>query len=162
MNIKRIEGRVITDDSYYDFLPVPGKWLWEDSGNYYGAGAYGLSVFDNSYEIHFNTTDTSEAVITKIIPAECNYEFSNRLKISGTSDEGYIIALPYSSDAVLEGTIPANLEDFVLKASIPDPPYIISKILTNRLSEAGIAVSGNPTTIRSEQITASGRYNRYY
>jgi D-alanyl-D-alanine carboxypeptidase/D-alanyl-D-alanine-endopeptidase (penicillin-binding protein 4) len=153
LNIKRIEGRVISDDTYYDFLPVPAKWLIEDSGNYYGAGAYGLSVFDNSYEIHFNTTDTSEAVITKIIPDECNYDLSNRLKISGSSDEGNIIALPYSSDAVLEGTIPANLKDFVLNASIPDPPYIISKILTNRLHEAGITVSVDPTTIRSEQIT---------
>ena len=35
--------------------PVPAKWLWEDAGNYYGAGAYGLSVFDNTYEIHFKT-----------------------------------------------------------------------------------------------------------
>jgi D-alanyl-D-alanine carboxypeptidase/D-alanyl-D-alanine-endopeptidase (penicillin-binding protein 4) len=152
LNIKRIEGRVISDDTYYDFLPVPAKWLIEDSGNYYGAGAYGLSVFDNNYEIHFNTTDTSEAVITKIIPDECNYDLSDRLKISGTSDEGNIIALPYSSYAVLEGTIPANLEDFVLNASIPDPPYIISKILTNRLSEADITVSEDPTTVRSEQI----------
>jgi len=34
---------------------VPAKWLWEDEGNYYGAGAYGLSVFDNTYEIHLKT-----------------------------------------------------------------------------------------------------------
>ena len=42
LGIKRIKGRVITDDSYYDYLPVPAKWLWEDEGNYYGAGAYGI------------------------------------------------------------------------------------------------------------------------
>src|ERR1035437_6059759 len=42
LGIKKIKGRVITDDSYFDFLPVPAKWLWEDQGNYYGGGAYGL------------------------------------------------------------------------------------------------------------------------
>ena len=42
----------MTDDSYYDFLPVPPKWLWEDIGNYFGAGVYGLSAFDNTVEIH--------------------------------------------------------------------------------------------------------------
>jgi serine-type D-Ala-D-Ala carboxypeptidase/endopeptidase (penicillin-binding protein 4) len=71
LGIKKITGKVITDDSYYDFLPVPGKWLWEDAGNYYGAGAYGLSVFDNLYEIHFKTlSDSTLPVIKKIFPAE--------------------------------------------------------------------------------------------
>ena len=50
--IKSVDGKVITDDSYFDFLPVPAKWQWEDIGNYYGAGVYGLSVFDNTVEIH--------------------------------------------------------------------------------------------------------------
>ena len=72
--IKKIRGRVITDDSYYDFLPVPAKWLWEDEGNYYGAGAYGLSVFDNTYEIHFQTfADSTLPVIKKFVPAECKF-----------------------------------------------------------------------------------------
>ena len=71
LGIKKIKGRVITDDSYYDFLPVPSKWLWEDEGNYYGAGAYGLSVFDNTYEIHFKTFSGSfSPVIKEIIPDE--------------------------------------------------------------------------------------------
>ncbi len=55
LGIKKIDGGIMTDDSYYDFQPTPAKWLWEDAGNYYGAGVYGLSVYDNSYEIHFNT-----------------------------------------------------------------------------------------------------------
>ena len=31
LGIKRIKGRVITDDSYYDYQPVPATWLWEDA-----------------------------------------------------------------------------------------------------------------------------------
>ena len=42
-----------------------GKWLWEDTGNYYGAGAYGLSVFDNTYEIHFKTFSDSTLPVIK-------------------------------------------------------------------------------------------------
>ena len=29
---EKLDGRVITDDSYFDFLPVHAKWLWEDPG----------------------------------------------------------------------------------------------------------------------------------
>jgi D-alanyl-D-alanine carboxypeptidase/D-alanyl-D-alanine-endopeptidase (penicillin-binding protein 4) len=152
LGIKKIRGRVITDDSYYDYLPVPGKWLWEDTGNYYGAGAYGLSVFDNTYEIHFKTlSDSSLPVIKETIPAECGSELSSFLKASGSEDEGYVFAAPYSSKGWIAGTIPANQDDFVLKASITDPPLFLAKMVNDKLKAEGIKVSGKPTTLRSEK-----------
>jgi D-alanyl-D-alanine carboxypeptidase/D-alanyl-D-alanine-endopeptidase (penicillin-binding protein 4) len=152
LGIKKIKGRVITDDSYYDFLPVPSKWLWEDEGNYYGAGAYGLSVFDNTYEIHFKTFSGSfYPVIKEIIPDECRFELSNFLVASGTTDEGYVFAAPYSKQGWLAGTIPVNQEDFVLKASITDPPLLLAKIMSQKIKAGGIKISDDPTTVRLEQ-----------
>jgi serine-type D-Ala-D-Ala carboxypeptidase/endopeptidase (penicillin-binding protein 4) len=151
LGIRSITGRVITDDSYYDFQPVPAKWLWEDTGNYYGAGAYGLSVFDNSYEIHLKTlTDSSRAVVTQIVPFECSYSLSNWLVSAGSSDEGYVFTAPYSTNGWMAGTIPASMDDFILKASIADPPRLIAKMLTDKLEESAIPVAGDPTTIRLE------------
>ncbi len=150
--IKKIDGRVITDDSYFDYLPVPATWLWEDAGNYYGAGAYGLSVYDNTYEIHFRTTsDSLNQVITGIVPEECRFEFTNWLVAAGSADEGYVFAAPYSTNGWLAGTIPVNKDDFVLKASITDPPLLIAKIVDQKLNEAGIKISGKPTTARLQQ-----------
>ncbi|MCX6256000.1 MAG: D-alanyl-D-alanine carboxypeptidase/D-alanyl-D-alanine-endopeptidase [Bacteroidia bacterium] len=157
LGIRKIEGKVVTDDSYYDFLPVPAKWLWEDAGNYYGAGVYGLSVFDNTYEIHLKTSsDSTQVGINEIVPNECRYEFSNWLVAAGTSDEGYVFAAPYSTIGWLAGTIPVNMEDFVLKASITDPPLLIAKMVTMKLEAAGINISGDPATIRSEQKKLPG------
>lgn len=150
--IRRINGRVISDDSYYDYLPVPAKWLWEDAGNYYGAGAYGLSVFDNTYEIHFRTSaDSLTQQITGITPEECRFEFSNWLVAAGTSDKGYVFAAPYSTNGWLAGTIPENLDDFVLKASIADPPMILAKVFDQKIRASGIEISGSPTTVRLMQ-----------
>jgi len=149
--IRRIKGRVITDDSYYDYQPVPPKWLWEDIGNYYGAGAYGLSVFDNTYEIHFITSsDSLYHVITGVYPEECRVDLKDRLTVSGTEDEGYVFAAPYSNSGWLAGTIPVNQNDFVLKASIQDPPLLLAKIIDKKLREAGIKISDTPTAARLE------------
>ncbi|MGD0756873.1 MAG: D-alanyl-D-alanine carboxypeptidase/D-alanyl-D-alanine-endopeptidase [Bacteroidales bacterium] len=149
LGIKKIKGRVITDDSYFDFLPVPSKWLWEDEGNYYGAGSYGLSVFDNMYEIHFRTTaDSSSPAIERIIPDECKPELSSYLIASGTTDEGYVFAAPYSTKGWLAGKIPVNQIDFVLKASITDPPLLLAKIVNEKLKASGIKISADPTTVR--------------
>jgi D-alanyl-D-alanine carboxypeptidase/D-alanyl-D-alanine-endopeptidase (penicillin-binding protein 4) len=147
--IRKIEGRVITDDSYFDYLPVPAKWLWEDAGNYYGAGAYGLSVFDNTYEIHFRTgRDSSDLIVTEIAPPECKNEFSSLLVAAGTTDEGYVFSAPYNTYSWFSGSIPVNMDDFILKASITDPPLLMAKILTEKLRSEGITVLKDPTTTR--------------
>lgn len=159
--IKRIEGRVITDDTYYDYLPVPAKWLWEDVGNYYGAGAYGLSLYDNTYEIHLRTSsDSLSRVITGFVPVECRFDLSDRMVAAGTDSEGYVFAAPYSTDGWLAGTFPVNKEDFILKASITDPPLLIAKIIDQKLKEAGIKISGEPTTARIQHRLITGQVNR--
>jgi D-alanyl-D-alanine carboxypeptidase/D-alanyl-D-alanine-endopeptidase (penicillin-binding protein 4) len=150
--IKQVEGRIITDDSRYDYQPVPAGWLWEDPGNYYGAGAHGLSVFDNTYEIHFRTgAENSFPVLTRIVPEICRNALTNMLISSGYSDQGYVFAAPYSNSGWIAGSIPVNRDDFVLKASIPDPPLLLAKILDIKLDSAGITVSGNPSTARLEK-----------
>lgn len=152
LGIKRISGKVISDDSYYDFQPAPGKWLWEDTGNYYGAGAFGLSVFDNSYEIHFKTLeDNSLPVMKSIVPDDCSFDLTSFLTAYGTEDEGSVFAAPYSSKGWIAGSIPSNQEDFILKASITDPPQYLAKLVTEKLKAAGIKVRGIPSTLRSEK-----------
>jgi serine-type D-Ala-D-Ala carboxypeptidase/endopeptidase (penicillin-binding protein 4) len=152
LKIREVTGGVITDDSYYDYLPVPAKWLWEDAGNYYGAGAYGLSLFDNTYQIHLRiSTDSTQLYITGITPAECRFEFSNWLVAAGTADKGYVFAAPYSTNGWLAGSLPTNLSDFVLKASIADPPFIMAKLVDQKLRDAGIGVATFPTTTRLMQ-----------
>jgi D-alanyl-D-alanine carboxypeptidase/D-alanyl-D-alanine-endopeptidase (penicillin-binding protein 4) len=158
LGIKKIDGHVITDDSYYNYQPIPAKWLWEDAGNYYGAGAYGLSVFDNTYEIHFKTSaDGLTQVITGIYPEECRFEFANWLEAAGTADEGYVFAAPYSTNGWLAGKIPVNLEDFILEASIADPPLIMAKVIDQKLRSSGISVSHTPSTTRLQQSTINNK-----
>lgn len=150
LGITKIDGRVITDDSRYDFQPVPSKWLWEDIGNYYGAGVYGLSVFDNTYEIHLKSSEENTIpVIMKIIPSGSEPLLTNRLSASGTKNNGFIFASPYGTSGWMSGTVPVNNNDFTLKGAITDPPALLAKLLTNRLEETNIIVRNEPSTVQS-------------
>ena len=150
--IKKIRGRVITDDSYYNYQPVPSKWLFEDVGNYYGAGAYGLSVFDNTYEINLRVkSDSTNPEITGFVPEECRFEFSNQLVSSGTHNEGTVYAIPYSTSGWISGNIPGDSGNYTLRASITDPPLIMAKIIDQKLKAAGITISNAPSTKRLYQ-----------
>ena len=151
LEIKKIKGRVLTDDSYFDYLPVPGKWAWEDIGNYYGAGAYGLSIFDNTIKIHFKTYgEGSIPLTTATEPSVSGIEYSNYLKIHSSADEGegFVFSVPYGTSGWFAGSIPANREDFVLKASLPDPPLFLADLLERMLEEKGIKIINEATTVR--------------
>lgn len=147
--IRKVDGRVISDDSYYDFLPVPSGWQWEDIGNYYGAGVYGLSAFDNSFEIHMQTASGNSPVkISGMIPSEYIYDFENRLTASDTIDEGNIFSAPYNNYGWLAGTIPINKEDFILEGSVADPPLFIANLVNKELEASGIKIREMPSTVR--------------
>lgn len=149
LGIRKIKGGVITDDSYYDYQPVPSKWLWEDMGNYYGAGVYGLSVFDNIIKIHYKTAgEGSIPVITDIQPSGTGMGFKNYLKSYGSSDEGNVFSVPYSYEGWIAGSIPVNTEDFILRASLSDPPLFIANLFEHKLRAAGIKISKGATTTR--------------
>jgi D-alanyl-D-alanine carboxypeptidase/D-alanyl-D-alanine-endopeptidase (penicillin-binding protein 4) len=155
--IKKVSGKVITDDSYYDYEPVAPRWLWEDLGVYYGAGVYGLSVFDNSCRITVKASaDSSSVDILGITPDLYRYSFTNRLKASGSKENWYVYSAPYSTGGWLSGTIPASNEELILDASIADPPLLVSEILNEKLRAEGIETNLIPTTVRLEPESHAG------
>ncbi len=158
--IKEIEGAVVSDALIFNYHPAPGGWAWSDLGNYYGAGAHGICIFDNMYRIHFKTgSEGSKPEITGIEPDIPGLLIENRLTSYGETDNGYVYLEPYGNHAVIRGEIPPGRDDFVLKASIPDPPLLAAYKLQDALKERGIQIHKNPTSLRlSPDIAEVFRY----
>lgn len=53
--ISRIEGDIVADLSLFDSVAIPAGWSSPDIGNYYAAGVYGLSFYDNIVAVTFRT-----------------------------------------------------------------------------------------------------------
>lgn len=145
-NIKAITGNLIMDASVYESQSIPGSWIWEDIGNYFGAGASGISMSDNLYEIHLK----SEAVAGKptqiigIVPKIPNLELTNEvLSSDSNSDEAYVFGSPEENRRVIRGTIPKNQSDFIVKASVPNPASLLASEFRKTLTASGISISGD-------------------
>lgn len=150
--VRKIKGRIITDDSYYDYEPAAPRWLWEDLGVYYGAGVFGLSVFDNSCKIKVRAiTGSNEVKITAVEPALPGFSFANRLKSETDRDNWYVYSAPYSKSGWLSGYIPADTAEYTLDAAIPDPPLLMATMLNDRMMADAIKISGSPATTRTEK-----------
>lgn len=151
--IKKVNGRIIADDSYFDFDPAAPRWLWEDLGASYGAGVFGLSIFDNTCSIKVRPApDSINVEIIDITPGIAGYNLTNRLKTFGSEAKWYLYAAPYSSSGWLSGTIPARNE-YIMKVSIPDPPLMAAQLLLQRMEKEKIKITGTPSTSRIENMT---------
>jgi len=143
--IKVITGNLILDATIYESNTIPNTWVWEDIGNYFGAGASGISVYDNLYEIHLKSGSVSgkPTQIVQVVPEVPNLELTNEVLSSDSNrDEAYVFGSPMENRRVIRGTIPKNQSDFVVKASIPDPSALLAVEFRKKLITSGISLSG--------------------
>lgn len=142
--IKSIDGRVIADGSSFGYNGAPDGWQWSDLGNYYGAGPSGIAVYDNMTQLHFSTSNqlngpTSLDSLTPPIPG---YELDNRVTTyNSSSDNAYIYGAPYANHRFATGKLPRGKNDFIVKASVPDPELLLAQVVENALKAATINVN---------------------
>lgn len=148
-------------DNLFGYSGISNEWTWIDMGNYYAAGAYGISVFDNSYRLYFNTVDRNSS--PKILRTEPEIEglnFINYLELNTTGrDNGYIYGAPFSYNRILRGDIPAGRTAFSIKGDIPDPGLILGEMLASELNKKGIQVKAVETA-QLDYISAINTKNR--
>lgn len=143
--IRNIKGQLRIDLFGRDRIFVPGGWAWDDVGNYYGTGVSDLTFGDNLYEIHFESSKYIPhiAPIRLIKPEMEDLSLENKVFTSAKSGDNTIVyGAPGSWHQSIEGTIPTNQTDFVVKAAMPDPPLIAGQLLIKKMGENGIRISG--------------------
>lgn len=147
-------------DNFFGYNGVSSKWIKEDMGNYFAAGSYGISVFDNTYRLHLNSmrTDTCP-VILKTVPNMRNIIFSNNLGVNYEGkDNGYINGEPFFNHRRLVGDIPAKKTSFVIKGDFPDPGMFLAETLANTLTQNNFKINSIETT---RQQYFQQMYNAY-
>ena len=147
-----IGGAVIGDATAFGTQLSPDTWQYYDIGNYFGAGASGLSLLRNSYRIYFAPGKSvgSPAKFLRCAPAIPGLKFTNEMRTGSASsgDRGFVYATPYTQHAFLRGTIPMGRSSFSIKGSMPDPALTCAQFFSAHLEENGIRTARPATTMR--------------
>jgi D-alanyl-D-alanine carboxypeptidase, serine-type, PBP4 family len=148
--IHTINGSVISDERIFDNEGISRKWLYEDMGSYYGAGCYGISVFDNQYKLALQTGPAGKKPSIKYtLPAIEGLQFHNYLTTANvSSDSSYILGMPWVKERYLYGVVPAGKTHFILRGDIPDPALFLAEYVTSGLLNAGFEITGTPACFR--------------
>jgi D-alanyl-D-alanine carboxypeptidase/D-alanyl-D-alanine-endopeptidase (penicillin-binding protein 4) len=142
--IQRIEGSVILDESEYSLQPIPGGWIWDDIGNYYGAGTWGLNWNENQYDLILKPGKKAGDATTIVrMDPDGGYLLRNNIKTGtkGSGDNGYIYLAPYQTSGYTEGTIPLQEANFTISGSMSHPAPVFGKEMMEVLKKNNVTVS---------------------
>lgn len=144
--IQCIQGSIVADASCFEQRAASPTWLWEDLGNYYGAGAFGLNFHENLYTVSFQLgSKLHEATtITHLYPSIKHLNVVNEVVSGspGSGDQAYIFGEELTMLRHIRGTLPLDHPSFVIKGSMPNPPLCCAQQLKERLEKEGLTIQG--------------------
>jgi D-alanyl-D-alanine carboxypeptidase/D-alanyl-D-alanine-endopeptidase (penicillin-binding protein 4) len=132
---------VIINTERWDAETIPDGWIWQDVGNYYGAGALPINWRENQYDLILKSgNNMGDSVnIVKTNPNLFDYEITSKATAAakGTGDNSFLyLPVMGNKNGVLMGTIPAAQTGFVVSGAMSNPMNQFVKTLVNFLKDS--------------------------
>lgn len=142
-----IDGKIISDASYYGTDGTIHSWAWNDIGNYYACNTWSVNVHENYYKLYFQlqSSQQKQPRIIRHEPTIPGIEFKNELFSgpSGSGDQSYIFGAPYTYNRIIRGSLPVGARTFRIKGAIPDSPKFLADLVSQALDKKEISNNGS-------------------
>ncbi|MFB6306256.1 MAG: D-alanyl-D-alanine carboxypeptidase/D-alanyl-D-alanine-endopeptidase [Flavobacteriales bacterium] len=153
--IKEVNGQIVVDASLFDKHVTPKTWIWGDIGNYFGAFPSSLSIYDNAYKVYFDSRVPLKKTvnISRIEPELSGIEIQNQVKAyQKNKDNAYFYSAPYSEKVYMDGEIPVDREEFIVKGAIQNPPKIFINNFEKVLKDHDITFNKENTKVHYNPV----------
>ena len=143
--VKRIEGDLVADESYFRGYSLPSTWEWDDLQSYYGAGISALPLNDNAVDVSVVAGSAGNQCIVRISPLNTLIRIVNKCTTSAKGSKRSISVFKHLDDNVFEvsGTIAAGDNEYKESVAITRPAELLITVLKQRLESKGVIVTGN-------------------
>ena len=125
----------------WDTEIIPPGWIWEDLGQYYGAGADVLNWHENQFDLTLRSgAKVGDSVtISGVLPAiPDSIRPAARAAGAGTGDQTFLYPANNGRPITLRGTIPAGQKSFKVSGSLPDAAGVFAAALNRSFLSNGI------------------------
>jgi D-alanyl-D-alanine carboxypeptidase/D-alanyl-D-alanine-endopeptidase (penicillin-binding protein 4) len=142
---------IVVDAADMEDESIPDGWMWQDIGNYYGAGAAMINWRENQYDLVLKSgaIRDEKVNIVETKPKLYGVSLISYLKTApkGTGDNAYIYLPIGSSTGVVRGTIPVGQDRFVISGAMPSGRNQFLLTLIDSLDKNGIKNQSGIETI---------------
>lgn len=157
--VRRIQGNVIGDESYFRGEPLGDGWNWADVQWYFGAEASALSI--NRNEISVNILPPSKSVPEVRVSDPVNYvSIQNNMSAAARGERTTLGIHRGLSDNNIHvwGELPADGRGFGARLSVHNPALWAANLFHAALKAKGIAIDGNAHS-RNSRLPQGQRFD---
>ena len=144
--IRKIEGRVIGDDRFFDRIAEIDSWQWNDIGTYYGTGVSGLSFNENMQSISVSPGDApgKPLKVSTGYPRLpwMEYSFPCTTGKAGTGNTLYMYTTSFAPAGEMRGTLAIDRKTRTEQVSNKFPAYTCAWHFVEYLDGCGVPCSG--------------------
>jgi D-alanyl-D-alanine carboxypeptidase/D-alanyl-D-alanine-endopeptidase (penicillin-binding protein 4) len=156
--VKRIEGNLIGDESYFSGEAIGDSWEWDDLQWYDGASVSALTFNDNAFALTVKPTTANAACAVEFKPAIALVSFVNRcvtIAANGTKSDLTIHRALGSDKFEIYGSLPVGDKGFEGQVAVPRPAENFVNILQVLLRQRGVSVNGQTKVVNAKDKTFS-------
>jgi D-alanyl-D-alanine carboxypeptidase/D-alanyl-D-alanine-endopeptidase (penicillin-binding protein 4) len=140
--VKRIEGSIVGDESYFKGNAIPATWEWDDLQWYYGAEISALQVNDGSVAIAVSPGQAGYACNVTMNPANTLFQIVNLCTTSGTRRALQVTKRLDRNVIEISGNMPVGDAGFHGSVTFSRPADLFTALLKQRLEAKGVTITG--------------------
>lgn len=147
--VKRVDGDIIGDESYFQGFALPGTWEWDDLQSYYGTEISALSLNDNAVDISVMPGSAGNQCIARVSPLNQISRVVNRCMTTAAGTKRSLNVVKLLDQNVIEvtGTMPAGDAEYKDSVAFTHPAELFVAVLKERLQKKGVTVTGQARTL---------------
>ncbi|MGI8638371.1 MAG: D-alanyl-D-alanine carboxypeptidase/D-alanyl-D-alanine endopeptidase [Pyrinomonadaceae bacterium] len=155
--VKRIEGNLVGDESYFTGNPIPPGWEWDDLQWYYGAEISALGVNDNSVDLTVRASSVNAPCVVQILPINAVVKIVNRCTTSASGTKRDIQVVKKLNQNILEitGTMPSDDKNFTGYIAVSHPAELFIEMLRGLLMKKGVVITGQNKIVNAKDKAVS-------
>jgi serine-type D-Ala-D-Ala carboxypeptidase/endopeptidase (penicillin-binding protein 4) len=150
--VKKIEGNLVGDESYFTGNAVPSGWEWDDLQWYYGAEVSALPLNDNALDLSVKPASVGAPCIVNLLPFNSIMRVVNRCVTTTAGVKRDLTVKKDLDQNVLEvsGTISVGDKGFANSLTVSHPAELFITLLKQRLEQKGIVITGQTRIINAK------------
>jgi D-alanyl-D-alanine carboxypeptidase/D-alanyl-D-alanine-endopeptidase (penicillin-binding protein 4) len=144
LGIKKIDGAIVADDSYFRGFAIPQGWEWDDLQWSYGAEVSSLPINDSVISLSVTPGPAGYGCTVKIAPFNPVMRVVNGCTTGAAGSRRTLTIHKKLDQNVLElsGSLPLGNAGFTGQVSVSRPAELYAALLRQRLIERGVTVGG--------------------
>jgi D-alanyl-D-alanine carboxypeptidase/D-alanyl-D-alanine-endopeptidase (penicillin-binding protein 4) len=154
LGIKKVDGNVVGDDSYFDDSSHGKGWTTQDLRSAYGAPVDALSVNNNVFWIYARPTKYMQLVSVGVEPHTSYFRIRN-LGVTGSSRSKrtmYARLIPGTRTVVVSGILPTG-QSYAQHINVDKPAAVAATMLKEEMVRRGISVKGKTDVLHVGDIS---------